>query len=511
MAGPSNFYRYMRAVARILASKWFFGLVIGLFIVQAGFVAFVGRYSMAFDEYYHYELIQQYAKVLWPWSVAQPPGPAELGAVTTDTSYLYHWLMSFPFRLIRLFSDSLQTHLLVMRLLDVAIVAAGLFVYRKLLLLVGVSRAATHGMLAVLVLVPVTTFLAGQLTYDALMFTMTGVALLYAVKLLKEIRSQSVELSTLLLALSFLLLASITKYAFFVIALIVCVVLCVELYLAYRPKLQKSKQYIKSAGKHFAGELKKPATLFIFSLFLVSSLLFLQRYGLNAVRYGTPVPDCGTAISESRCRAYAPYGRNIAYKEAGYANSVKATDVAYYPIRWSAKMMRSLFFAVAPREAGYAPGNPLPIAKTAGNVIAWSIVVLILVGLPWLLRGAVARLLLLASVGYVGLLFARNVSEFVSLGVPVAVNGRYILYLLPVFAALAYLSAKHLVGKAGKKQHMLWAISCLMALLLGILMVFGGGFLPFIIRSGDEWMWPSAVEATREFRSLLWPYVLKEW
>lgn len=511
MARSSVFYRYMRAVVKLMASKWFFGLIIGLFVVQAVFVAFVGRYSMAFDEYYHYELIQQYAKVLWPWSVAQPPGPAELGAVTTDTSYLYHWLMSFPFRFIRLFSDSLQTHLVAMRLIDVAIVSVGLFVYRKLLLLIGVSRAATHGILAALVLVPVTTFLAGQLTYDALMFTMTGIALLYSARLLKEIRSRAVVLPTLLLALSFLLLASITKYAFFVIALIVCVVLCVELYLAYRPKLHRSKRYIQIAGKQFATELKKPATVLLFGLFLVSSLLFLQRYGLNAVRYGTPVPDCGTAISESRCRAYAPYGRNIAYKEAGYANSVKATDIAYYPIRWSAKMMRSLFFAVAPREAGYAPGNPLPIAKTAGNAVAWSIVVLIIVGLPWLLRDAVTRMLLLASLGYVGLLFARNFSEFVSLGVPVAVNGRYILYLLPVLAALAYVSAKHLVGKAGKKQHMLWAIGCLAALFLGVLMVFGGGFLPFVIRSGDEWMWPSTVEATREFRSLLWPYVLKEW
>ena len=193
MAGPSNFYRYMRAVARILASKWFFGLVIGLFIVQAGFVAFVGRYSMAFDEYYHYELIQQYAKVLWPRSVAQPPGPAELGAVTTDTSYLYHWLMSFPYRFIRLFTESLQSHLIFFRFIDVGIVGFGLFVYRRLLLNIGVSRSATHAILAVLVLVPVTTFLAGQLTYDALMFTMTGVALLYSVKLLKEIRLRAVD------------------------------------------------------------------------------------------------------------------------------------------------------------------------------------------------------------------------------------------------------------------------------------------------------------------------------
>jgi hypothetical protein len=511
MARTAFFYRLVQGIARIIASRWFFGAVVGLFVLQAVFISLVGRYSMAFDEYYHYELIQQYARVLWPWSVAQPPGPAELGAVTTDTSYLYHWLMSFPYRFIRLFTDSLQSHLVFFRLIDVAIVGFGLFVYRKLLLKIGVSRAATHGILAVLVLVPVTTFLAGQLTYDALMFTMTGVAFLYTVKLLKEIQSHSVTLSAVLLTISLLMLASITKYAFFVIAVIIGIILSIEIYLAYRPKWSEAKRYLNDAAGSLITAVRVPAGALIIGLFLVASLLFLQRYGLNVARYGTPVPDCGTAISESRCKAYAPYGRNIAYKEAGYANNVKAIDVAYYPIRWSAKMMRSLFFVVAPREAGYKPGNPLPIAKTAGNIIAWGIIVLIFLGLPWLLRSAVLRLLLLASVGYIGLLFARNFSEYVSLGVPVAINGRYILYLLPVLAALAYLSAKHLVVKAGNKKDVIWVAGSYGALLIGMFMIFGGGFLPFVIRSGDEWMWPNAVEATREFRSLLWPYVLKEW
>lgn len=507
----STFARFRSFLCGLMASQWFFAAVIVMFALQAIFIALVGRYSMAFDEYYHYEIIQQYAKVWFPWQVAQPPGPAELGAVTTDTSYLYHWLMSFPYRFIRLFTESLQSHLIFFRLIDVAIVGFGLFVYRTLLQRIAISRAATHGILAVLVLVPVTSFLAGQLTYDALMFAMTGVSLLYAVKLLQEIRKSSVTLRTLLLTLSFLMLASITKYAFFVIAIIVGLILAFETYVAYRPRWRQASRYLNAVAVSLQQGLRVPATACIIGLLLVASVLFLQRYGLNTVRYGTPLPDCGTAISESRCKAYAPYGRNIAYKEAGYASSVKANDVAYYPIRWSAKMMRSLFFAVAPREAGYKPGNPLPIAKTAGNIIAWSIVVLIVLGLPWLLRNATTRLLLLASIGYIGALFARNFSEFVSLGVPVAINGRYILYLLPVLAALAYLATKHLVAKLGTKSATVWVGGCCAALILGVLMVFGGGFLPFVIRSGDEWMWPSAVEVTREFRSLLWPYVLKEW
>ena len=90
----------------LLASRWFWRITLGLFIVQALYIALVGRFAMAFDEQFHFAAIQQYALVLFPWSVTQPPGPAELSAFTTDGSYLYHYLMSWPYRLLELVTTS---------------------------------------------------------------------------------------------------------------------------------------------------------------------------------------------------------------------------------------------------------------------------------------------------------------------------------------------------------------------------------------------------------------------
>ena len=96
-----------------------------LFVVQAVYIACVGRFSMAFDEHFHLAAIQEYAKVIFPWQVTQPPGPAELSAFTADGSYLYHYLMSWPYRLMALVTDSVTAHIILIRLYAVSAVITG--------------------------------------------------------------------------------------------------------------------------------------------------------------------------------------------------------------------------------------------------------------------------------------------------------------------------------------------------------------------------------------------------
>ena len=106
----------------LIGSRWFWRISLGLFVLQASYIALTGLYSMAFDEYYHFGIIQAYSKVWLPWLVRQPPGPAELGAVTTDASYLFHYMMSFPYRIIELLTDSRMAQIITLRLIDVIIV-----------------------------------------------------------------------------------------------------------------------------------------------------------------------------------------------------------------------------------------------------------------------------------------------------------------------------------------------------------------------------------------------------
>jgi hypothetical protein len=113
-------------------NKFFYAIVV-LLVAQAVWIALSGRYPMAFDEDFHLGIIRLYAHHLNPFWNNLPSGTDALGAVTRDPSYLYHYLMSFPYRLIELFTHNQTAQVLVLRAFNIALFAWGLTLYRRLL------------------------------------------------------------------------------------------------------------------------------------------------------------------------------------------------------------------------------------------------------------------------------------------------------------------------------------------------------------------------------------------
>src|SRR6185312_5810861 len=95
-----------RRILTIVSSPRFFWAIVLLLAFQASWIALSARYPMAFDEDFHFGVIRIYAHHLSPFLSGQPPGADAYGAVAHDPSYLYHYLMSFPYRLISLFTDN---------------------------------------------------------------------------------------------------------------------------------------------------------------------------------------------------------------------------------------------------------------------------------------------------------------------------------------------------------------------------------------------------------------------
>src|SRR4051812_30373118 len=93
---------YAWRIIRLLNSSLFFKIVVALLVLQAAWIAFTGLYPMAFDEDYHLGVIRLYAHHLSPFWDGQPDGADRFGAVARDPSFLYQYLMSFPYRLISL-------------------------------------------------------------------------------------------------------------------------------------------------------------------------------------------------------------------------------------------------------------------------------------------------------------------------------------------------------------------------------------------------------------------------
>lgn len=454
---------------------------------------------MAYDEFFHLGIIQEYAKGWTPF-IHQPAGSAVLGALERDPSFLYHYLMSFPYRIIAVMWHTLIPQVIALRVLNIGLFVWGITIYRKLIVRTGLSRRVAHIIVLFFTLIPTVLMVAVQINYDNLMFVASGAALLLAVNITLELRhSKDIPPLQSILLLTVLMAGSIVKYAFLPLALVIGAFMILQVFLAFHRK-QLTWQAVTTA---YGKAVREPLGWAALFGFIAVGILFAQRIGGNIIMYHTPAPDCGVVLSIEQCKAHAAYGRNEYYKNSNFAAAITAEKKQLYPKLWYKQMLKESFFAIGPRELEYPYGMPLPTAYKAGGIILAAMAASILFGAVWLLRNPIWQLFALATLVYTGVLFARNYSEYVKLGMPVAIHGRYIIYFMPLVAAMAAAVLINYVRGWGR---------CIIygstTILLGM-MIMGGGWLPYMIRSADTWMWPHAAPINRSVRSVLWQVVPK--
>ncbi len=491
-----------RRIVTALASEWFWRAMLGLFVVQATYLALFGQFSMAFDEHFHLAAIQEYAKVIFPWQVTQPPGPAELSAFTTDGSYLYHYLMSFPYRGMEFITGSQTAHIVVLRLIDVAIVVSGWFIFRRLLLELRLSKAATHYMLALCMLMPMAPFMASQLTYDALFFTFSALSVLLCIRFVRAMREEKKLSLSLTAWTGAAVLATLqVKYAFFPAALGAGLYICGYFgWLAYtkRIKLYRIRQSWRKSFFKGAGALS-------IGVFLLCSVLFVQRYGMNYLRYGSLMPQCPVVLGHDRCLGFAPYGRDAGIREKGWYRSISDSQKRAYPYGWYKKMIRESYFAVGAKQLGYPVAQPIPVPYFAGKVLAAVGMFVLCFGLWRIVRGNVfAQLLMSIVIAYGAFLFAKNYGAFLATAVPVSIHGRYVLPFLPLMGYLVYRGVLPIMRRQAGRTFVALFAGCMLFASL-----WGGGITAYVLRSDDSWYWQGAQSISRTVRSIVWPVVIK--
>lgn len=488
-----------RIIGTWFGSNTFFAIILGIFVAQALWIVWSGAFSMAYDEFFHLGIIQEYAKGWTPF-IHQPAGPAVLGALERDPSFLYHYLMSFPYRIVIAVWHTFTAQVIALRVLNTGLFVFGLFLYRRLLVHTGLSRRVAHIILLFFTLIPTVLMVAVQINYDNLMFVASGAALLLAVDITHKLRqATAIPVMHSIFLIAVLMAGSIIKYAFLPLALAIGLFITVQVWLAFHRK-QITWHATTSEWNKMA---RKPLGWVVLASFIAAAVLFGQRIGGNIILYHNPAPDCGVVLSKEACKAHAAYGRNEDYKANNFGALITKKDRRSYPKLWYKQMLVESFFAVGPRELTYPYGNPLPTAYTAGRFILAAMIALILFGALWLWRNPVWQLFILVVVLYTGVLFVRNYSEYVELGKPVAIHGRYVIYLMPLIAAMAAASVAKYVRSWGR-----YVIYGALTILL-YMIIMGGGWLPFIIRSADTWMWPHAVRVNNTLRSWLWPYIPK--
>jgi hypothetical protein len=487
--------RMTQGVTRWLGSKVAWRVVLGLFLLEALWFAFSAQYPMAFDENYHWGLIKYHAQQWLPFFTAQPHDAGAYGAVVRDPSYLYHWIMSFPYQLASVFTSNQTAQIIVLRLINVGMFAGGLLLYRQLCGRLGVSRALTTSLLAVFVLIPVVPFLAAHINYDNLIFVSIPLTLLLSLRLLEDIKAKTLNAQTVLWLFITFFLSSIIKYPYLPVFVIASIFL---VWSAWRSKLIGRDGWQSLASSFTV--LSRVRKILLVGLVLVSFGLFAERYLVNIVSYHTPVPKCDAVISQEECMQYGPYGRDHVYAAEKPADF--NANVFSYAQQWLYGMWYRLFFAI---NHLYATSPPLWAIGTAATVFAVLLALGITLRFRQLFAGKpVHQLVLWVVLGYLLVLFVDGFGAYKKTGQPVAINGRYLIPFLPLIFAYG--------GMAWAQLLRAWpaAKTVVASLVIAIFLLQGGGTMSFIVRSNDTWMWNNGTVrgVNRAVRNVASPFML---
>jgi hypothetical protein len=470
-----------RKIITFLGSIKFFYIVIAVLVIGAGWMALTASYPMAFDESFHLGIIQIYAHQWSPILTATPPNSGSFGELTHDPSYLYHYLMSFPYRLIDHFTHNFVVEAVFMRFLNIGLFVIGLIAFQKLLIRIGVSAALTHFSLLMLVLLPVTPFLAAHINYDNMLFMLVPMNLLLAYTCIDAITKKGVlPAKNLMILLSIGALTCLVKYVFLPIFVTIIIYLLV-VWLRNRNR----KAIADSIWTSFK-KLGLPIKLSLVILFIVSSGLFLQRYGVNVVEYGNVQPDCSKVEGLESCLQYGPWARNYYLQaQAQSPESIPDPVSTLFLPYWFGGLVYRLYFAINYDFHEYAP-MPLPI--TMSVVIAVSGMVLTIIFWRSILRINRHIWLLVAIIlAYALSLLYVNYTEYLRFDTMVAINGRYFIPLLPFIFVIIGLAYRRLITVIMPRRIIVAKTSLAVVAILVALQ--GGGVLTYLVHSEPVWYW----------------------
>lgn len=470
-------------LVRIASHNLFFWGVVFLFAINALWIAFSAVYPMLFDEEFHVGIVEVYSHQLSPFITSQAAETVFHGDLTRSTSYLFHWLMSFPYRFITLFTSELATQVIFLRIINICFVVISLWLFRKTLLLGGFSKPLSNVSILFFTLIPLVPFTAAHVNYDNLIMIFTA-AIFYAS--LKSIKKSSQQAAWVVMVAIVGFLGSLTKFTF--LPVFAATMLFVAFYLY--------KQYGKNAPAKLFRQYKKvskPVGIFLVAIAIVSAGLFIERYGGNIIQYRSLEPRCDRIHSEELCRQYNIWDRNTRWAERYEKEQWPLWNPAEYIFyRWVPHIFSDLFIT------GAYTGGDIEIRKPLGHleaspgtivlrVVGWSVFIgsILLTIIFWRRLGLKkARFLFLGTIGlYAGALWFKNYTDYLTYGWPVATQGRYFIpFLIPFIAMTGY------AFSVAIKKRYIKEILLVIALLL---FTQGAGATTYILYSNKNWYWPN--------------------
>lgn len=411
---------YARSINILNSTSFLYGILVLAFLQGLWYIASVR--AIIFDEGRHFGFTQAYSYHISPFFTSQPDSLNSLGSVVRDPSYLFYYLMSWPLRFAQLISDNFAFQLTMLRLTSLALFIGALITFYKVFREAGVPKSVIHVSLLFLVLTPSIAPLAGAFNYDNAIFLIAGIMLLYAARLIRD-KKPSFEMFSYLLILG--MLGSLMQFK--LIAFVVPVVFYV-FYDLWRRHSRKLPGVINKS--FFATGLKLRIGLVI--VLVVSAGLFIERPVYNIVKYHTVNPACTNFATEQACKQnYIEY-RNITVLAAKPDSFTPVNPFNYVLIYWVPGMIIT--------TSGLSPWGASVVLRMVYYVATLGGVILVLVYWRYFWRNTSYRLFLITTLGYCILLGQYLYSSYVHFGQPLAISGRYLLPVMPLFLIFATLS-----------------------------------------------------------------------
>lgn len=479
-------HRFLGGVRRVLESPKTYIVVVALFTFQLIWLAVVMNYPALFDEEYHLGIIEIYSRTLSPFITIQPDEAAFHGDITRYGSYLFHYLISFPYWIVSHLTGDIKTQVIVMRVICISFVVMGVVVWRKFLLRAGVSRANILVATFFFSLIPLVTLALSQINYDSLGFLLIPTILYVTTRVVDADKYQFVWF-VVLLTLS--MLGALVKFTLLPIAFVAVLVAAFYVY-------NSNKKNLLSTYKKQIRSLSIPVRYGLIALVLLAAGLFVERYVVNIVTYKNIEPKCDQVHSRESCMNYTVYKRDTTWRESNEKKQTpRDSPYAYTTEYWAPHIFNDFFVVGAlvsyqekPIQIRYLPENieasgGVDSLRIAGWVLFGLAVLLIATRLPYLWRHYRVLVLLILGIMivYTAALWTRNYSDYLKIGAGTAAQGRYYIPLLMGIFTLTILSISSVVG--GLKYK-------LVVLLIGIVVISqGGGISTYILKSRDTWYW----------------------
>jgi hypothetical protein len=469
----------MQRLKNIILSNKFLPAVFVFFALQAVFYAWYIGYGIPSDETYHFGAAQYYASqpiTTGPFTHNQDPSTIPtIRAIDRDPSYLFHYVLSLPLRLMQAMNLNIHNQVLGLRLINIILAILALYVLKKCLDEISNDRIIKNITLFLLTMTGMTVWLAGSINYDNLANLLFLLFVWISIKIIKKPSANALEK---IFALTLAMAVTLTKYTF---APVVCAGLLVTAIIlwkvGYRPvifwnqvkKLFRTRQVL--------------ATISVVLLLFFSGLM-VERIGINLLRYHALAPKCIKFFTTEQCRTNNVYNRNFrqsrAYTQADKNELINKFDPFGFTGQWLYTMYNTLYFQLGDRRF-----ESTPMTRIFAYLLAISLVASALLSRQRKKIGRSTGFVLFISGFYLAILFLYNMDTYFSFGQQFGFQGRYLLPVLGFvyfFAITMVLNTYRNRKSSGQKA---FAVSWLIVLFL----FFATHFPPYLLSRGTDPSW----------------------